>query len=79
MHKVVHVVNDLFEGGVGNVLFDLAKNYIESDFSYEIVNSQFILNVVHCIFDNSTFSWWASYLNTRRKKVFIPNFLYVSR
>jgi hypothetical protein len=50
------------------------KNQIIISKNNEIVDFQIILNADYCICANSTFSWWASYLNTRRKKVFIPKY-----
>lgn len=40
----------------------------------EIVDFQIILNADYCIIANSTFSWWATYLNIKKKKAYVPQF-----
>jgi hypothetical protein len=54
--------------------FAYLNNAIYSEES-PIVDFQIIQNAEICINANSTFSWWAAWLNDRKdKKVFVPNY-----
>jgi hypothetical protein len=48
--------------------FDYIKNKIISH-DNEITDFQHMLNADICIISNSTFSWWAAYLNEKQKKI----------
>lgn len=58
--------------------------FVEQEFSYlkykyvskasEIIDFQFLMNAEICIISNSTFSWWATYLNQKKTKVIAPNY-----
>jgi len=57
---------------------------IEKEFKYlkhkyisdndEIIDFQLIMHGGTCILSNSTFSWWAAYLNTKQPKIIAPQY-----
>lgn len=50
----------------------LTKKHISND--SEIVDFQHMLNADICVIANSTFSWWAAYLNKNKQAVYCPEY-----
>lgn len=76
-HNLIKKINNL-----GNVFFVFISDdtsVVENEFSYltnkiishddEITDFQHMLNADICILANSTFSWWAAYLNNNKNKI----------
>ena len=69
-YKVVVVTDDV--DNFGERLSIIKDKIIVSE--SEIMDFQILLNADLLIISNSTFSWWAAYLNKKQPKVFAPEF-----
>lgn len=65
---------------ISDEIHNIKKEFANLENAYfseenEITDFQFMLNANTCVISNSTFSWWAAYLNRRPdKKVFCPKY-----
>lgn len=63
---------------IGDDIIGLDKEFRFLDFEilhfHEIVDFQILMNADIIIGANSTFSWWAAYLNKKVKKVYFPKY-----
>lgn len=70
-YDCVFILSD--DAAAAKALFGEKEQYRFSQES-EIIDFQLMLNADALIIANSSFSWWAAYLNTRAEKVFAPKY-----
>ncbi len=69
-YKIIFVSDDI--DYVKNEFGESSNHFFESN--SEIVDFQILLNADKIIMANSSFSWWASFLNQKAKEIYCPNY-----
>ena len=65
--KIVFISDEI--NNIKNWFQDIKNSYFKSN--SEIIDFQIILNSKTCIISNSTFSWWAAWLNQNPNKIIV--------
>jgi hypothetical protein len=68
IYKIIVVTDDI--AGAENILSFVSQKLVVSD--QEIVDFQLLMHADKLIISNSTFAWWAAYLNIKNAQVYAP-------
>jgi hypothetical protein len=71
-YKIVLISDDF--NFIKNELEFISPHYISKD--EFIVDFQWMMNAKFCVIANSSFSWWAAYLNTKSSKIICPKYYF---